>query len=90
MSFITGTTNYKASTLKDHASSKCHATGVAKTDHETAIAAGQSLPRKQVVQIIPDQSAIASGVRKMGEKERTGIKKLMDIAFFYLTKVRVF
>ena len=30
MSFITGTTKYKASTLKDHALSKCHATGVAE------------------------------------------------------------
>ena len=90
MSFITGTTNYKASTLKDHALSKCHATGVAETDHATAIAAGQSLPRKQVVQVIPDQSAIASGMRKMGEIERKGVKKLMDIAFFIAVKGRPF
>ena len=77
MSFITGTTNYKASTLKDHALSKCHATGVAETDHATAIAAGQSLPRKQKM-------------RKMGEIERKGVKKLMDIAFFIAVKGRPF
>ena len=76
--------------MKDHALSKCHATGVAETDHATAIAAGQSLPRKQVVQVIPDQSAIASGMRKMGEIKRKGVKKLMDIAFFIAVKGRPF
>ena len=90
MAFITGTTNFQASALKDHMLSECHATGISETEHETAVAAGNSLPPKHVVHEVPAQSAIALGMQKMSEKERTSVKKLMHIAYFIALKGRPF
>ena len=45
--------------------------------HEKAIAAGKSLPPKHIVEEIPEDSAIASGLQKMEPKERSGLKKLL-------------
>ena len=90
MAFITGTTNFKTSALKDHARSECHATGISETEHQKALAVGDSLPPKHVVHEVPTNSAIATGMQKMNEKERTGVKKLMDIAYFIALKGRPF
>ena len=90
MAFITGTTNFKLSALKDHESSECHGTGVSETKHEEAVAVGKSLPPKHIVHEVPSHSAIATGMQKMSEKERVGIKKLMDISYFIALKGRPF
>ena len=90
MAFITGTTNFKASDLKDHMLSECHATAISETEYESAVAAGKSLPPKHVVHKVLANSAIASGMQKMSEKERTSVKKLIDIAYFIALKGRPF
>ena len=90
MAFITGTTNFKASALKDHMLLECHATGISETEHKTAVAAGKSLPPKHIVHEVPARSAIALGMQKRSEKERTSAKKLMDIAYFIALKGRPF
>ena len=90
MGFIHGASNFKSSALKEHSTSECHRTGVEDAKHQEAIAAGISLPPKHVVQSVPEDSAIASGLQKMGEKERSGLKKLMDVAYFIALKGRPF
>ena len=91
MAFIAGTTNFnELSALKDHESSECRDTGIKEMKHEEAVAAGESLPPKHIVHEVPTDSAIASGMQKMSEKERAGITKLMDIAYFIALKRRPF
>ena len=80
----------KSSALKEHAVSFYHKTAIDEAKHEEAIAAGKSLPPKHVVQEIPDDGAIESGFQKMGSKERSGLKKLVEIAHFIALKGRPF
>ena len=80
----------RLSALKDHKSSECRDTGIKEMKHEEAVAAGESLPPKHIVHEVPTDSAIASGMQKMSEKERAGITKLMDIAYFIALKRRPF
>ena len=90
MGFIHGASNFKSFALKEHSTSECHRTGVEEAKHQEAIASGISLPPKHAVQSIPEDSAIASGLQKMGEKERSWLKKLMDVAYFIALKGRPF
>ena len=47
MSFISGSSNYRLSALKDHDNSTCHQRVIHEKEHEEAIAVGKSLaPRK--------------------------------------------
>ena len=80
----------RLSALKDHESSECRDTGIKEMKHEEAVAAGESLLPKHIVHEVPTDSAIASGMQKMSEKERAGITKLMDIAYFIALKRRPF
>ena len=86
ITFIDSSSNFKSSTLKDHEKSVCHKTAIKEANHEKAAAEGLSLPPNRVVHVIPANSAIASGIQTMSEKERHGIKKLMDIAYFIALK----
>ena len=70
MAFINGSTNFKSSALNDHHISECHNTGIAEAKHSQAVAVGDSLPPKHVVIEVPLDSAIISGLQKMGDKER--------------------
>ena len=88
--FIDVTSNFKSSRLKDHEKSVCHKTAIKEANHEKAAVEGLSLPPNRVVHVIPANSAIASGIQTMSEKERHGIKKLMDIAYFIALKGRPF
>ena len=86
MGFLTGSTNYKLSALNDHNVSECHLTGISEMKHEEALADGKSLQPKHVIHKVPVDSAIASGMQKMNDKERAGIVKLMDISYFIALK----
>jgi hypothetical protein len=90
MMFIHGSTNFKKSSIKDHVISECHKIGKEEMEHQRAAEAGIQLPPKKVVQNIPKDSAIASGMQKMSEKERAGLKKLFDVAYFIALKGRPF
>ena len=85
MAFINGSVNFKKSVLNKHASLECH-----DAKHEQGVAVKKSLPLKHTVHKVPADSAIASGMHKLGDKERAGVTKLMDIAYFIALKERLF
>ena len=76
--FVTGSLNFKFSTLNDHEGSDGHKKAVREKENEEAVAAGLSMPRMHVVQETPQNSAITDGFKRMGEKERSAITKLHD------------
>ena len=86
LSFITGSTNYKLSALKEHQLSDGHKRAEKEEEAEKATAAGLSIPPVRVVQNIPENSAISMGFKQMGETERTAISKLHDIAYYIALK----
>ena len=90
LGFIHGATNFKKSALKEHSTSDSHTAAVEEANHERAKEAGLSLPPKHIKINIPTDSAIASGFQKMSEKERIGLRKLMDVAHFIALKGRPF
>ena len=90
MGFINGATNFKKSALQEHSTSDGHLTAVEETNHAQAKEAGLSLPPKHVKINIPADSAIATGFQKMGDKERMGLEKLLDIAHYIALKGRPF
>ena len=51
---------------------------------------GNPYPLKHIAHKVPADSAIASGMHKMGDKERASVTKLMDIAYFIALKGRLF
>ena len=90
IAFINGSTNFKLSAMKEHGSSEANRTGVDDAKHENAIAVSESLAPKHVVHEIPENSAIASGLQKMEVKERSRLKKLVEITHFIALKGRPF
>ena len=67
MSFISGSSNYRLSALKDHESSACHKCVITEKEHEEAIAVGKSLPARKIQQ--------------MSEKGHEILSKLHNISF---------
>ena len=70
LTFVNGSTNYKPSTLKDHAATECHKRAIREIEHEKAIEAGSSLQPRKIVQHLPSTSSIVQGFRRMGDNER--------------------
>ena len=68
--FILGSTNFQASTLKDHDVDRCHNHAVREKEHEEAFAAGRSLLSKKVKQHAHSNSSIVQGIQLMGGLER--------------------
>ena len=74
LTFVTGSTNYHPSTLKDHEQIDGHKRAEKETEHEKAKAAGRELPPRKVSQDpTPTDSAIAQELHKMGENERKAL-----------------
>ena len=48
MSFISGSSNYRLSALKDHDNSACHQRSIREKEHEEAVAVGKSLPPRKI------------------------------------------
>ena len=88
--FVTGSLNFKFSTLNDHEGSDGHKKAVRVKENEEAVAAGLSMPRMRVVQETPQNSAITDGFKRMGEKERSAITKLHDISHYIAVKGHAF
>ena len=89
--FIYGSTNYKPSTLKDHASTETHKRAVQEEEFEVATAAGNSLLPRKVIQVVPPQR---SAIRKLFAyyialkgraftdfKDLVELEKLHDVSF---------
>ena len=74
LTFVTGSTNYHPSTLKDHKQIDGHKRAEKETEDEKAKAAGRELPPRKVSQDpTPTDSAIAQELHKMGENERKAL-----------------
>ena len=90
LTFVTGSTNFKYSTLNDHVVTDGHKRAVKEKENEEAIAAGLSLPRMRVIQDTPTNSAIGNAFKRMGENERSALLKLHDIAHYIAVKGHAF
>ena len=70
MSFISGSCNYRLSTLKDHDNSACHQHAIREKEHEEVVAFGKSLPpRKIQCRPLTSESPIYLGIQQMSEKD---------------------
>ena len=82
MSFISGSSNYRLSALKDHDNSACHQHAIREKEHEEVVAFGKSLPpRKIQCRPLTSESPIYLGIQQMSEKDRETLSKLHDISF---------
>ena len=82
MSFISGSSNYRLSALKDHDNSAFHQRAIHEKEHEEAAAVGKSLPpRKIQYRPLTSESPIFLGIQQMSEKDRETLSKLHDISF---------
>ena len=86
LTFVTGSTNYRPSTLKDHAQTDGHKRAVGEEAHAEAEASGVSLQPRKVYQAVPSSSSIVQGLNRMGDNERESVTKLNHIAFHVATK----
>ena len=83
MSFISGSSNYRLSALKDHDNSACHQRAIREKEHEEAIAVGKSLPpRKFQHHSLSSESPIYIGIQQISEKDcETCVTKTIYILF---------
>ena len=69
LTFVTGSTNYRPSTLKDHTQTDGHKQAIGEEAHAEAEASGISLQPCKVYQAVPSSSSIAQGLNRMGDNE---------------------
>ena len=82
MSFISGSSNYRLSALKDHDNSACHQRSIREKEHEEAVAVGKSLPPRKIQhRPLTSESPIFLVIQQMSEKDRETLSKLHDISF---------
>ena len=80
-SFVNRSSNFRLSSIKDHDSSAYHQWAILEKQHSEAVAAGISLPPRQVEQHISPNSDIATGLQQVDEKDRNTVEKLHEISF---------
>ena len=81
LTLLDGSTNFKMSTLAEHRrtdSHKCTTETKKKKRKEQATIAGELE--------VPNDSAISSGLKKMGVKEKEALTKLHDVAYYIALK----
>ena len=82
LTFVTGSTNYCPSTLKDYKQTDGHKRAEKGAKHEKAKAMGSELPPRKVSQDpSPTDSTIAQGLCKMGENEHKVLVKFHHVAY---------
>ena len=82
MSFISGSSNYRLSALKDHDNSACHQSAIREKEHEEPVAVGKSLPPRKIQhRPLTSESPIFLGIQQISEKDRETLSKLHDISF---------
>ena len=80
MSFISGSSNYRLSALKDHDNSACHQHAIREKEHEEAVAVGKSLPPRKIQRRpLTSESPIYLDIQH-SEKDRE-TSKLHNISF---------
>ena len=88
LTFVTGTTNFKLSTLNEHENTDGHKRAIREEENDKAVAAGVDLAPRIMVQETPASSAIRSGFKKMGDKEKEALTKLHAVAHYTAVKRR--
>ena len=93
LTLLDGSTNFKISTLAEHGRTDSHkcATEAKKTKNKTkqkeqATIAGKLVPVRKITLEVPNDSAISSGLKKMGVKEKEALTKLHDVAYYITLK----
>ena len=82
MSFLSRSSNYWLSTLKDHDNSACHQCAIHEKEHEEAVAVRKSLPpRKIQCCSLTSELPIYLGIQQMNEKDSETLSKLHNISF---------
>ena len=69
LTFMTGSTNYCPSMLKDHVQTDGHKQAVPEEAQAEAEASGISLQPRKVYQAVPSSSSIVQGPNRMGDNE---------------------
>ena len=69
LTFVTGSTNYHPSALKDHAQTDSHKQAAGEEVHAEAEASGVSLQPCKVYQTVPSSSSVVQGLNRMGDNE---------------------
>ena len=88
MSFISGSSNYRLSALKDHESSACHQCVIPEKEHEEAIAVGKSLPARKIQhRPLTSESPIYLGIQQMSEKDCETLSKFLS---YRITKTTIY
>ena len=91
LTLLDGSTNFKISTLAEHGRTDSHkcATEAKKTkkkQKEQATIVGKLIPMRKITLEVPNDSAISSGLKKMGVKEKEALTKLHDVAYYITLK----
>ena len=90
LTFINGSTNFKMSSLSAHTTTDRHTHTIREQENKKAVAAGLTIAPHKVVQEIPTYSAIGAGFKRIGETEKTALKKLFDIVHHIAVKGQPF
>ena len=84
--FVNKNTNFKMSTIAEHGSTDSHKCATEAKENEQATTAGKSIPMHKITLEVPADSAISSGLKKMGVKEKQALTKLHDVAYYIALK----
>ena len=88
LTFVTGTTNFKLSTLNEHENTDGHKRAIREEENNKAVAVSVDLAPRKTVQETPAFLATGSGFKKMGDKEKEALTKLHTIAHYIAVKGR--
>ena len=89
MSFISGSSNYQLSALKDHDNSAYHQRAIREKEHEEAVAVGKSLPPRKIQhRPLTSESPIFLEFQQMSEKDCETLSNFHDI-FFHIALQRL-
>ena len=82
MSFISGSSNYRLSALKDHDNSFWYQHAICGKEHEEAVAVGKFLPLRKIWHHpLTSELPIYLGIQQMSEKDCETLLKLHNICF---------
>ena len=91
MSFISGSSNYRLSALKDHDNSAYHQRAIREKEHEEAVAVGKSLSLRKIECCpLTSESPIYLGIQQMSEKDHETLSKLHNISFYIVLQRLLF
>ena len=90
LTFVSESTNFKMSTFAEYKSTDSHKCATEAKENEKATIACKSIPMLEIILEVPAVSAISSGLKKMGVKEKEALTKLHDVAYHISLKGRPF